>query len=343
MCLEQRLDMPVQTTTQLNLSSDRAISLFSEGAKLYDLPAEHTGSRLKVVSPFGEILVEADDPGARVTVSAPDRAKLYALQETIDHALEEIGASESLNWSEAEAGSLPGNMSVARVEWCKRISPSYFRVRLSDPDLERFARDGLHFRLLFGPFGYAGEWPFIAETGRTVWPGGASAWHRPVYTTRYVDPKAGILEFDVFVHEGGKVSQWCESVQAGEEVALMGPGGDWYPEAGWLGLVGDETALPAIARILEAASPATRGVAVIMTSHEDDIQALRCPDGMAIKWLRREGAETLLDALDRLDLPETDRLVWFAGEKSEAAAARERMTALGLNKHECRATAYWIR
>lgn len=333
----------MQTTTLLPLSPDRTFALFQEEARHYDLPSENLGNALKVISPFGEILVSDTREGVRVTVNAPDRAKLYVLQETIDHILGEIGAADGLRWSETIAGSRPANMTVATVERCERLSPSYFRVRLSDPDLARFSRDGLHFRLLFGPSDRPEEWPTIAETGRTEWPGGAAAWHRPVYTARFVDPAAGTLDFDVFVHRGGRISQWCETVEDGAQVALMGPGGDWLPRARWLGLVGDETALPAIARILEAAPSGTTGEAVIMANHEDDVQTLVHPDGVSVRWLLRSGGETLPDALAALKIPTEDRLVWFAGEKSEVAAARKQFAAVALKKGECQAAAYWAR
>jgi len=335
--------MPVQTSTQLNLSPDKAISLFYQEALQYELPAERTADSLTVTSPYGEIVLTSDGAGVRLTVAAADRAKLYVLQEVVDHALGEIGASEALHWSRTDAGSRPGNMSVATVDRCVRLSPSYYRVRLSDPDLERFSRDGLHFRLLFGPQEHTGEWPSIAESGRTVWPGGAEAWHRPVYTVRSVDPQAGTLEFDVFIHDGGRVTEWCRTVRPGDRIALMGPGGEWFPRADWLALLGDETALPAIARILEAAPAETAGIATILIGDEDDIQDLRRPEGVAVRWLSRSRGDTLLEALDSLQAPQTGRLVWFAGEKSEVSAARKLLSERGFTRQEWRAAAYWAR
>ncbi|MBN9672296.1 DUF2218 domain-containing protein [Roseibium aggregatum] len=333
----------MQTSTQLKIPSEQAIGLFFNEALEHDLPVERDGVSLRVTSPYGEVHISDENNGVRLTISAPDSTKLYVLQETVDHILSEIGAADSLNWSASRAGSLPANLCIATVEACTRISPSYYRVRIADPGLERFARDGLHFRLLFGPQDHAGEWPTIAETGRTLWPGGADAWHRPVYTTRFIDPQAGILEFDVFIHAGGRVTDWCRRVQCGEKIAITGPGGEWHPAAGWLALFADETALPAIARMLEAAPESTKGQAVIVASHRDDIQTLAAPEGVSVRWILRGGKETLPDALAGMNLPQADRFVWFAGEKSEVVNARKKLSALGLAKHEWRAAAYWMR
>lgn len=333
----------MQTSTQLTLSADRALALFQEEARHHEVPSEQTRNGLKVMSPYGEILLAREPAGISITLNAVDDVKLYVLQETVDHVLGEIGEADGIRWSSTVAGARPANMTTAAVVSCKRISPSYFRVRLADPGLERFSREGLHFRLLFGPADRPGELPSILETGRTDWPGGSSAWHRPVYTVRAIDPMAGTLDFDVFVHEGGRVTEWCKTVSPGENVAIMGPGGGWFPKAGWLGLFGDETALPAIARILASAPAETQGVAAIVVTHPDDVQVLGHPEGISLKWLVRGRDETLVEALEAVEPPASDRLIWFAGEKAEVEAARRHSRKLNLAKDEWQAAAYWRR
>ena len=333
----------MQTTTLLRLPADRAFAVFEEEAREHDLPMRQADDALTVFSPFGEITVMSERKGVRLTLNAPDRAKLYVLQETVDYHLDEIGAAASLRWSEIETGGYPPNMSFAMVTACERISPSYFRVRLSDPSLERFARDGLHFRLLFAPDAHAGEWPTIADNGRTHWPGGMTAWHRPVYTVRSIDPASGLLDFDVFVHDGGRVTEWCKSAAPGDRIAIMGPGGEWHLDAGRVALFGDETALPAIARHLEALPEQATGEATVMIGDEADRQDMPRPQGVDLRWLVRGGGETLLDALARLGPAGNGRFIWFASEKGEVLKAREALLAAGLDKTEFRTTAYWVR
>jgi len=50
-----------------------------------------------------------------------------------------------------------------------------------------------------------------------------------------------------------------------------------------MGLVGDETALPVIARILAEAPPATRGAAVLFAPAAEDVQLLAHPARMTIR------------------------------------------------------------
>ena len=333
----------MQTTTHLSFPADRAIALFRAKAVEHELATSEADDMLTVFSPYGEIIVASERGGARLTLTASDRSRLYVLQETVDYHLDEVGAAAALRWSQTDVGAYPPNLAFATVADCARISPSYYRIRLSDPSLSRFARDGLHFRLLFAPAGNAGEWPTIAENGRTHWPAGINAWHRPVYTVRRADPDAGVFDFDVFIHEGGRMTEWCRTLAGGERVAILGPGGEWHVAAPWVGLLGDETALPAIARHLEALPAEASGAAAILVGHADDSQELARPEGVELRWIVRDRGETLLDALARLAIPEQDRFVWFAGEKGEAAAARERLVEAGLSKTEMRTAAYWVR
>jgi len=56
-------------------------------------------------------------------------------------------------------------------------------------------------------------------------------------------------------------------------------------------LVGDETAYPAIARILEDLPPETVGHALVEVPYAEDVTELTRPAGMALSWIAREGAE----------------------------------------------------
>jgi NADPH-dependent ferric siderophore reductase len=56
-------------------------------------------------------------------------------------------------------------------------------------------------------------------------------------------------------------------------------------------LVGDETALPAIAAILEGLAPETVGIAYLEVPVDADVQILRAPAGVEVVWLPRNGAE----------------------------------------------------
>lgn len=334
----------MQTTTLLHISPEFGLQMIKAQAVERSLPFEDSSDGLILNLPLGQIYAVKEKSGLRLTLHASDHMKLHLLQEAVDHRLDEVAAAPDRRWSLTEPVLVPPNLTFATVTSCVRISPAYYRVSLSGPGIDRFSRDGLHFRLLFPPDEHKGEWPFISENGRTEWPGGIAAWHRPVYTIRRFDPVTGNLEFDVFAHEGGRVTEWCKTLRPGMDVAIMGPGGEWLPQARWIALFGDETALPAIARILESLTEETRGVATILISDARDEQRLNKTSGMSVRWLVRGKGVSLLDELRTLEIPERrDRLVWFSSERSDVNQARDILAMRGLEKAEMRTASYWTR
>ena len=73
------------------------------------------------------------------------------------------------------------------------------------------------------------------------------------YTPRRYDPRTRRLELDFVRHGGGLAAEWAERAAPGDRVHLAGPRGTTVPpsDADWYFLVGDETALPALARRVE--------------------------------------------------------------------------------------------
>jgi NADPH-dependent ferric siderophore reductase len=55
-------------------------------------------------------------------------------------------------------------------------------------------------------------------------------------------------------------------------------------------LAGDETAVPAIAAILECLPPTARGAAFLEVPVADDVLPLAGPNGVQVQWLPRDGA-----------------------------------------------------
>ncbi|MEO9338881.1 siderophore-interacting protein [Mesorhizobium sp. SB112] len=333
----------MQTTTLLHISPEFGLRMIRARAVERSLPFEENSNGLILDLPLGQICAFQEKDGLRLTLHATDHVKLHLLQEAVDHRLDEAAVALDRRWSFSEPGLSPPNLTFATVESCERIYPSYYRVRLSGASIERFSRDGLHFRLLFPPKQYVGQWPVVSESGRVEWPGGINQWHRPVYTTRSVNLEKGTLDFDVFAHDGGRVTDWCRTLQPGTDAAIMGPGGEWLPEARWIALFGDETALPAIARILESLTEETKGVATILISDACDEQPLTKTTGMNVRWLVRGKGVSLLDELQTLDIPDGDRFIWIASERSEVNEARDILIARGLQKAEVRAASYWAR
>ena len=74
-----------------------------------------------------------------------------------------------------------------------------------------------------------------------------------------MDPAALELDVDVVLHDGGVASDWAAGAEAGDEVAVSGPGRGYAVDADAPAFLlgGDETAIPAISQLLEVLPAAT--------------------------------------------------------------------------------------
>lgn len=336
------------------------LAALRDAATRFQLPieaeGENGGAALRLSFGDGGRLRAASQPGGlALEIDAADARGLYRLQQVtlmiLDRAGAEAGSEAGSEarpalrpvWSRQWADQRPPNLIEARLDHIRQISPRFRRVRLVSDDFARWGSEALHFRFLLPPLGRAPVWPRIDEGGRTVWPSGEDAIHRPVYTFRALDIAAGWADVDVFVHEGGRVTRWTEQAAPGAPVGLMGPAGRALPaDAAWIALLADETGLPAVARHLAALPPAARGEVVLLVDPADR-QDLPAPPGLRLTWLDRAKGESLSGALADLALPD-DGHIWFAGEKAEAERARALLhETRGIDRKRTHVTAYWHR
>ena len=122
------------------------------------------------------------------------------------------------------------------------------------------------------------------------------------YTIRHLRAEAGEVDVDFVLHgDNGPASAWATHAEHGETLQIMAPnrafagdagGYEWKPPAGLkqLLLIADETALPALAGILEelAALPAppTTQAFVEVAAPEDQLPLPSWP-GLTIEWMPR--------------------------------------------------------
>lgn len=128
-----------------------------------------------------------------------------------------------------------------------------------------FVEGGLHARLLIPPKGREPVWPHTEPDGRLHWPKGNDALTIRAYTIRSINLDRGEMNIDFVVHEGDDVpgATWALTARPGDPAGLIGPGGGGVPAARKLILAGDETALPAIARIA-ASVPADAELRILL-------------------------------------------------------------------------------
>lgn len=323
--------MTESISARITLPAEAAASALRRHLAFYEIECEEIAGGLRATVWGGTLRLLWGDGGVRVIAEAPDMTMLFALQEGVAHALDHEGGTAV--WEQVTEGALAPNLSLVQVESVTQISPGYRRIRVVG-DVARFEANGLHFRVLIPPDGVAPEWPRLDANGRARWPEGAAELHRPAFTTRAMGD--GWLDFDVFLHEGARTTEWSKTAQ-GKTVGLIGPGGGWLMDEPWVALFGDETALPAIARMLEGLPREAQGCAYLKVA-ECDMQDMAHPPGV-----RLARTDDLLSALLRTEAPEGPRRFWFAAEKSEATRARELMKAKGLAKTEMVAAGYWSR
>ncbi|MFD5746783.1 siderophore-interacting protein [Streptomyces sp. NPDC127033] len=236
---------------------------------------------------------------------------------------------------------------VLRTEW---ITPHMVRVVLGGEGLAavRAGEFTDHYvKVLFTPEGVTYPEPFDmdrirAEFPRDRWPANRT------YTVRAWDPAALELTIDFVVHgDEGLAGPWAARAKPGETVRLLGPGGLYAPDpaADWHLLVGDESALPAIAASLERVPAGAVVHAFVEISGPEEEQKITTPDGVGITWLHRGSrpvGEALTAAVRALDFPPGDVLAFVHGEAGFVKELRRHLRLeRGIPRERLSISGYW--
>lgn len=120
-----------------------------------------------------------------------------------------------------------------------------------------------------------------SQLPREQWPA------RCRYTVRNWDRTNRLLTIDFVVHgDHGVAVVWAANARPGDVLQFTGPAGAYRPDptAGWHLLVGDESALPAIAASLAAVAERTPVVVRLICDGPDDELALDTPGALDVAW-----------------------------------------------------------
>ncbi|SCB24802.1 siderophore-interacting protein [Rhizobium hainanense] len=288
------------------------------------------GARLDTVIGSADIAVSNDR--LDIKLRCPTAAMLFTIRSMVAENLFELstGNALDLNWADGPQPTAIPNFREVSVVDAYDIAPHMRRVVVATDDARHFVEGGMHVRLLIPPKGREPVWPHTEPDGRIHWPKGDDALTIRAYTIRSIDLDRGEMNIDFVVHEGDNVpgATWAMTTRAGDRVGLIGPGGGGVPAARKLILAGDETALPAIARIA-ASVPANAELRIFLeVADKQEEQPLTSSASMDLTWLHRNGAPAgTTDTLERIirDLvlaadPET--YVWAACEQKQARAIR---------------------
>jgi NADPH-dependent ferric siderophore reductase len=190
----------------------------------------------------------------------------------------------------------------AQVVRREQLSAHLVRLTLGGPGLASFESTGI-----------PDEWVGLVVPGQ--------------FQSRYYTVRSwtgGELVLDVVVHEVGLVTEWAARDCTGETVTVTESKGSFAmpPGAAWLLLVGDLTAMPAMARISETVTVPTRVWAEVpgeLTGY--------LPARTDVTWLipPGDGESRLADVVATIDWPAGEGYFWMAGESAQMRAIRKHL------------------
>ena len=194
----------------------------------------------------------------------------------------------------------------------QQVSPNMLRITLAGDELADF------------PSGFEGGYVKLAiadeESGTAL----------RSFTVRRFDPTSRQLELDMVAHgDLGPAGRWAGRVQAGDSITIMGPGPvkGLTPDADWVLLAGDMSALPAISVNLAALPVDAQGHAVLEIIHPEDRLSITKPPGVELTWVINERPTApntrLPDAVKSIPWRPGRVAVWVAGEYASARALRQ--------------------
>jgi NADPH-dependent ferric siderophore reductase len=261
-------------------------------------------------------------------------------------------AEEIADAMQRRAVKFPLVTGIVEVVSVDRITPRMARIGFAGPVLDEMPNDEPGEIVTF-------IWP--AE-GRDVllpvegwrFPPEAEGQHSRNYSVRRfrrdVPDHGSVLEVDFVLHgDHGRATAWAGRAEVGQRLGIAGPRMHWVTDldAEWSLLIGDETALPAIAATLERLPRGHRALAFVEVDGPDEQLAIDAACDAEVVWLSRDGAPAgtgtrLVDAVRAAELPSGRPKVWAAGESMAIRDVREHLRdERGLPSETLHAIGYW--
>ncbi|WP_433442798.1 siderophore-interacting protein [Nonomuraea sp. CA-141351] len=236
---------------------------------------------------------------------------------------------------------------VLRTE---RLSRNMVRVVVGGDGLADFATSGLtdhYVKLVFPYEGVKYPEPFSVKTCRETMP--REHWPRlRTYTVRAWDPDSRELTLDFVVHgDEGLAGPWADRAVPGDVLLMLGPGGGYAPDpaADWHLLVGDESALPAIAASLEELAEGTLAHVLVEVDAPEDEQKLETAADARVTWVHRGDrpvGERLVEAVRALEFPEGEVCAFVHGEAGFVKELRRHLRLdRGIGMDRLSISGYW--
>jgi NADPH-dependent ferric siderophore reductase len=203
------------------------------------------------------------------------------------------------------------------------ISETFVAITFAGEALGEFQSDGFDDHIKF---------VFTNAEGQEV---------RRDYTPRSYDRTAATLTIEFSLHGHGAASEWARFAKIGAPAIIGGPKSSMVIpiDYDWHLLIGDSTALPAIARRLEEL-PANATAFVIMHAPNSDQRTFNTAARADIRWLTPE--EDLLAHVRALALPAGEGFAWAAGEATAMPQLRDVLAVeKSIPREAMRVASYW--
>ncbi|WP_167136847.1 siderophore-interacting protein [Diaminobutyricimonas sp. TR449] len=238
---------------------------------------------------------------------------------------------------------------VTATSW---VTPSLRRVHLKTEDLSAFAESSFtdrYVKLVFPKPGVEYPDQIDVRALRSVLPPEELPDVR-TYTALNPNLDAGTIDIDFVVHgDEGIAGPWAEAAAVGDILIVNGPGGAYRPDptADWHLLVGDESAVPAVAAALAALPDYAVARVVVLVESEAREPQLELPAGGTVTFVHRESAPdgALEAAVRALEWPDGRVHAFVHGEAEEIMKGVRPylLTERGLSRDQVSISGYWRR
>ncbi|MCX5109756.1 siderophore-interacting protein [Streptomyces sp. NBC_00378] len=168
------------------------------------------------------------------------------------------------------------------------------------------------------------------------------------FTVRAYDRGRDVMTVDFVLHgDDGPAARWGRDARAGDVLGMVGPSSLYarpLPAADWLLLAGDESALPAIATLLESLPAGARALVCAEVADATEERPLDSAGEVSVHWVHRDGGGSLADAVRAAPLPAGTGAAWLAGEAGAVRALRRHLIEeRGLHRAAVQFSGYWRR
>lgn len=242
--------------------------------------------------------------------------------------------------------------TLVRVTSIERVSPGLVAITFSGEGIQLFPEvcPAAHVKLFFPRDGQVEPvLPTLGPKG-PVWPNSAAKPIVRTFSLRHCQPSRGEITVEFALHNcNGYASSFAKQAKVGDRLGVSYPGGPdpMLPVAEAYCFVGDMSAMPAIASLLEALPTDAIGSVHISLETPDNVRNLPRPSSVSLQYhfedlgvVQKIVSAVEIDPLFRKTIEST--YYWVAGEHHIVLSIRDFLKhKLQVGKGQIYALPYW--